>query len=483
MCRLLLIPLIYLVPVHLLFASVSISEIAWMGSTQSANHEWIELFNDGDSINVDGWTLGDGNNLTIDLEGIIPANTYVVLERNRSDGGSVVGTPFLNYTGALVNTGATLTLRRADGSVVDSVSGGEDWQLIGGDNTTKDTAQYTSAGWITGVPTPGGANTTTASPPSTSSTNSTQTSGSNGQTVLYGSTATIKQAVSSPTADTLSLELSVPNYIYEGQPVSFVVTPRGLSKVIRNSLKYQWNFGDLHTTNNTSPTHTYAHAGTYNLVVQANYASYHASARREVTVLPLTVSLAHSQQGDVLLQNDAMYEVDISGYRLTASKSKTIPDYTYISPRETITIPWQILGTAPYPVVVLFDRDRRVITSTNDSNKIVSEHVVASASVDTAQPVVSSGEETGETLPVVSAFGFTAAEASTEIPASESEIGVPANSVLDEEDQQGGDAFGVTPLLTSTTTTPSTPSTWWVYVVFVLVLAGATAGLLLRPKK
>jgi len=135
-----------LLPAHILFANVSISEVAWMGSHESANHEWIELFNSGESISVEGWTLGDGGNLTITLSGTIPANTYAVLERNRSDEGSTSVTPFLNYAGALVNSGATLTLLRADGSVADQVSGGENWQNIGGDNTTKDTAQYTSSG-------------------------------------------------------------------------------------------------------------------------------------------------------------------------------------------------------------------------------------------------------------------------------------------------------------------------------------------------
>jgi len=105
-------------------AAVSISEVAWMGSSASANHEWIELHNDGSAQDVSGWTLSDGVNLSIDLTGTISQNSYAVLERTSED--SAPGTAFLVYTGALVNTGATLRLTRSDGSLVDQVSGGTD---------------------------------------------------------------------------------------------------------------------------------------------------------------------------------------------------------------------------------------------------------------------------------------------------------------------------------------------------------------------
>ena len=39
-------------------ADIIISEIAWMGTTVSANYEWIELQNTGSSsVNLSGWTL------------------------------------------------------------------------------------------------------------------------------------------------------------------------------------------------------------------------------------------------------------------------------------------------------------------------------------------------------------------------------------------------------------------------------------------
>ena len=137
-------------------AAVSLTEVAWMGDATSANNEWIELYNSGSaSVDITGWTLGDGVNFSVALTGSIPAEEYVLLERNRSSAVYLVASPFLIYTGALVNTGATLTLRRADSTIEDQVAGGADWGTVGGDNATKETAQYISRGWVTAVATPG----------------------------------------------------------------------------------------------------------------------------------------------------------------------------------------------------------------------------------------------------------------------------------------------------------------------------------------
>ena len=66
-------------------AAVYINEVAWMGDIDSANHEWIELYNDGAAVDVTGWSLTDEMNLNVDLVGTIPANSYAVLERTSDD--------------------------------------------------------------------------------------------------------------------------------------------------------------------------------------------------------------------------------------------------------------------------------------------------------------------------------------------------------------------------------------------------------------
>jgi len=490
--RWLLFSTLFWMPSGLLFASVSISEIAWMGSGESANHEWIELYNNTEeAVVVDAWTLSDGVNLTIALTGTIPARAYVVLERNRSDGGSVIGTPFLNYAGALVNTGATLTLRRDDDSIVDQVAGGENWQNIGGDNVTKNTAQYTNNGWITGVPTPGRANTTVASTPSPVVTTSNLTSATARKTTTA---TTVTPKLSPPPApEALSLRLNLPALIYEGQPVTFIVTPQGSGPTIRNSLVYEWNFGDLNTSTSKNPTHTYEYPGTYNVVVRASFADFTALARQEVTVLPLTVSLSHTVKGDIMLHNDALYEMDVSEYYLTGSKTKIIPPRTYISPRETITIPWQMVADTAFPVVVLFGREKELITKTgvglttsNDTFEVIPSaptqtHVQARTPTSVPTTLVAENEQVKQAEESASSlFGFVPLIA-------QAESGDAIDSDLKNNNDEvavlrmGVPIVGEGEVQTPVPPVPTSPLSTWAYVVLTLVLFGVVASIIVRP--
>lgn len=126
-------------------AAVQINEISWMGTTVSASDEWIELHNDGPAaVSLSGWrlTAADGTP-DIPLSGSIAAGGYYLLER--TDDSSVPNIAAeLIYTGALSNTGETLTLTDAQGAAVDSVSG---WTA--GDNTLKATMERTASGWQT----------------------------------------------------------------------------------------------------------------------------------------------------------------------------------------------------------------------------------------------------------------------------------------------------------------------------------------------
>lgn len=130
-------------------SDVVINEIAWMGTTDSANNEWIELFNNTSATtDLSGWTLqsSDGK-LNIHLKGSISALGFYIMER--TDNNSVIGVSAdLIYKGALTNTGMDLTLRDSAGNVVDEVRALNGWPS--GDNTTKQTMEQTaSLAWQT----------------------------------------------------------------------------------------------------------------------------------------------------------------------------------------------------------------------------------------------------------------------------------------------------------------------------------------------
>jgi len=155
---------------------VVLHEIAWMGTSASANAEWIELFNNtGAAIDLTGWTLSsaDGTpNITIPAgTPAIPAGGHYLLERT-SDG-SVPGVEADHtYTGALGNGGENLELRDDGGVLQDSVDA---WYA--GNNTTKQTMQRVDplqpgvvpSNWtdgpVGGTPTNSGGGGSTCDPP------------------------------------------------------------------------------------------------------------------------------------------------------------------------------------------------------------------------------------------------------------------------------------------------------------------------------
>lgn len=128
--------------------SVVINEIAWMGTENSANDEWIELHNDTDQdIVLDGWMLkaADGTP-DIALTGVITTHGFFLLER--TDDSTVPDTEADQiYSGALNNSGEVLELIDAEGNIVDTVNCASGW--FSGDNTAKQTMERAASEWQT----------------------------------------------------------------------------------------------------------------------------------------------------------------------------------------------------------------------------------------------------------------------------------------------------------------------------------------------
>ncbi len=126
---------------------VVINEIAWMGTVNSVNDEWIELYNQtNQSIDLMGWTLTavDGQP-KINLIGSIAPGGYFLLERTSDDSAPGV-TADQVYTGALGNGGEILELRDKDNNLIDKIDASLGWPA--GDNTTKATMERKAdGGW------------------------------------------------------------------------------------------------------------------------------------------------------------------------------------------------------------------------------------------------------------------------------------------------------------------------------------------------
>ncbi len=149
------------------YAQVVVNEIAWMGTTESATNEWIELFNNGsDTVDLTGWILRiEGKkNKDITLKNSISVVGYFLIERTDDTTLPNISADIVTPFGAgLLNSGATLVLLNAQGLEIDRVNGSDNWKIDGktvGNNTTKETAQRAGTLWITAIATPRAINAT-----------------------------------------------------------------------------------------------------------------------------------------------------------------------------------------------------------------------------------------------------------------------------------------------------------------------------------
>ncbi len=140
------------------YAKIIINEVAWMGTSISAQDEWIELYSD-ENVPLAGWTLStlDGG-LNIRLRGTTTPNEYYLIERTDDTtlpdhSANLVA----SFGKGLSNDGEILLLKNPNGEEVDRVDGSNKW-AIGGDLNTKETLQRTASGWITAVATPAAPN-------------------------------------------------------------------------------------------------------------------------------------------------------------------------------------------------------------------------------------------------------------------------------------------------------------------------------------
>jgi hypothetical protein len=445
-------------------AAVSINEVAWMGGVDSANYEWIELYNSGDSaVVVDGWTLKDGMNFNLNLLGTIGSNSYAVLERTSEE--SALGTAFFIYTGALVNTGATLVLSDSGGAIIDQVTGGTDWENIGGDNTTKETAQYSTSGWVTDVGTPGSSNGAGRVEEEIIEEEVVNNSNSSSGSSKKSSAASVR-LINSETK--MTLKTDVQSIAYVNQLVTFKASASGLAASASKLVRFQWNFGDSYIATTTTAWHSYKYPGTYVVTVYARSGKSEQVSRHEITVLPVVFSLTRNEEGDIQINNDSPYDVDASGYTLRGEKSITLPPRTIIANRGTVTIEAARLDGEVESDITFYDNKQTKLASTDKADYYPEEVAFADEAIIFS--------------PSTKVLGFT--NSPSTIKNEDSNFNflgnvVEASEVVGEEGQANFVA-----LTTATETIPIAPQEKpkWPYLALIGLLLSATLGVVASKK-
>ncbi|MCK4520799.1 lamin tail domain-containing protein [Candidatus Parcubacteria bacterium] len=128
--------------------SVVINEIAWMGTKNSHNDEWIELYNNSyTNVNLDEWILkANDKSPEIKLSGFILSKGFYLLERTDDDSVNEVSADII-YKGALNNKGEILELFDSNDNLIDKLDCHEAW--FAGDNQSKQTMERKNSNWQT----------------------------------------------------------------------------------------------------------------------------------------------------------------------------------------------------------------------------------------------------------------------------------------------------------------------------------------------
>ncbi len=366
--KLSLIVVALLAPLSAVHAAVVISEVAWMGSSANANAEWIELQNSGsEPVSLSGWTLTSSTGApTITLTGTISGAGFYLVERT-SDASAPTAPADQIYSGALSNSGATLTLKDSGGATIDTVVGGTDWKTIGGDNATKQTPQRTGDTWTTADPTPRATNASSGTTP-TGETSTTPTSDPQTPQPSVAGITVVTGKRASP-VPVLYIEAGSGKIVTRGAAAAFRAYAYDSNNELRKDAKFDWSFGDGSGGEGAEVTHTYVLSGTYTVVIHAKAGPSETMSTLSVRADNPTVEVLASDETSATLKNSGADMVDLTAWSLAqGERTFMFPPYTVLLAGQEARFPSVITGlSSSTPLVQLLFPDGTAVPRFSDA--------------------------------------------------------------------------------------------------------------------
>ncbi len=385
----------------LVFAEVKINEIAWMGTSVSANDEWMELFNDSETeVDISGYRLewsGGKYGVSISTEKCvntkISSRGYFLLERTDDD--SVPGGAYKAdciYTGALSNSGETLILKNSEGVEINRVDGANEWKINGGDevvgsNTNKQTAQLYDGKWVTATSTPKSQN-NSASPLTNNdipNNNGTTTDESSETTTPSDSSFVTYSAHSSPVPVSepvlktrLSLVSGRNRVVLAGTNVVFSAKFIDASGKLISGGIFDWSFGDGGYSSEQQTTHSYENPGDYVVISNAFFEGEEYVGRSNIHVIEPNFDI-EEENGSVKIKNNLTIEINLKDWKIVSGfKAFTFPSDTIILSGGELLTSKKIIGfeVGPGEEISLFSPTgknilvHKVLLGENNKDKI-----------------------------------------------------------------------------------------------------------------
>ena len=376
----LLIILGIIAPLFVAHAELSINEVAWMGTSSSQYEEWVELYNDGDDINVSGWKLfKTGNTVLFSLTGTIPSNSYYLICRSTSTLTDPLG-GICNEKGTfggsgLNNTSDQLILKDSAGAIKQTIDATAGWPA--GESASKNTMQWDGHSWITAASTPG-AETLIEINPDPSPTPDPDPSPNPDPDPVPNPNHNPK-----PTTDPKEkIEKVKPDPVYKAHmvipdfgtagiaiPMKATVTENGNIDYVKG--RFEWSTGDggsYQFIKNIPLDHIYYYPGTYTVTMQY-YSNHFATEpdtihRKTITIVPSDIEiLGYSDTTGLQLKNGATKEISLDNWIIQSNGNEFVfPKFTSITKGQTLSLSPKVLGIAiSKESILLLNPSREII--------------------------------------------------------------------------------------------------------------------------
>lgn len=358
---------IVLIKTSTCYADILVTEINWMGSSESQFAEWVEFYNTGDQdINMAGWKLYEagGDTLVFTFTKIIPSKGYLLLERSTTsspDPISGVSDESGSFGGSgLSNSGEYLVLKDSSNTIIQNLDFSGGWPA--GDSDTKKTMQWDGTKWITAVATPKAGLTITP-------------------VVIDEDPAVIPGGTSwVPEKFEPKIILSVPKTIYADVLYDYEAKTYLDYGLAYNGI-FLWNMGDGTTYKSQNPqivSHSYKYPGTY--IVSFGYYNnpYEKKpilfAKEKRVVVPSKVSLKVVSEKGFEISNNTEEDFDLSDWLIKLADGSTlaIPSLSLVASKSSITIPFSSFGISSYSGQATLMTPQWVEVNSSEKEKVVS---------------------------------------------------------------------------------------------------------------
>ncbi len=375
------------------YAAIDFREIMYNPEGSDTNKEWIEIYNNGDPVDISEFYLYE-NDI---YHGLYPDNFSTLgngeralivkdIPMARSELGSNIN--YIKSSFSLNNTGESLII--ADNNK-DSVSSYTYNPETGG-NGDGNSIQLIGSSWISGIPTPGNVNT------STNNSTYDNLDDNNKKDENY-----IKPYYK-PIIEVPSVVLTKTDFNILAE-VTYI---SGSKRIRKLGGHYYINFGDGQTLESDERINTnfnYINPGNY-VVVFEYYRSKlafdsgedpDAFLRKNISVINNNVEIIKvDSQNSITIKNDTNLSVDLSSWKIILGDYKYIfPRYSFINKNEMITITADTLGFSP----VSSSKDKIYLISNADEiissfpNNKAKKYIKLDANLITSQANIASNNK------------------------------------------------------------------------------------------